>query len=289
MRSPRWWPPGRRSGPRPSRTRSPCTSTWPTWPKSISGSARCASGTRAASRYGNHWPRRCRPSGPSTGPGASPGCWPACACMRSSRLTPPRPAAARSPRRCGALLARLDDGRLGASERAETRRRLKEEIDLLWRTSALRTVAMRPLDEVRAAMTAFDETLFRVVPALYRSLDRALSGPASGRAAAAAVAFLRFGSWIGADRDGNPFVTPEVTKQTVVIQAEHVLRALENATARVGRALTVHADGAWIAGPELERAIERAAQAHPDLLAEIRARSPQEPFRAYLLYAAQRL
>jgi len=109
-------------------------------------------------------------------------------------------------RRIGVLLASLDDGHLGASERAETTRRLTEEIDLLWRTSALRVTAMRPLDEVRAAMTAFDETLFRVVPALYRSLDRALNGPEAGHSAPAAPAFLRLGSWVGGDRDGNPFV-----------------------------------------------------------------------------------
>jgi phosphoenolpyruvate carboxylase len=191
-------------------------------------------------------------------------------------------------RRIGALLTSLDDGRMGASERMETRRRLREEIDLLWRTSALRAAAMQPLDEVRAAMTAFDETLFRVVPALYRSLDRALAGPASGRAASAAPAFLRFGSWIGADRDGNPFVTAEVTRQTAVIQAEHVLRALQNATERIGRSLTVHA-GLPSAAPGLARAIAAAQDAHPELLAEILGRSPEEPFRAYLLYAARRL
>ena len=191
-------------------------------------------------------------------------------------------------RRIGALLTSLDDGRLGASERAEVRRRLREEIDLLWRTSALRAVAMQPLDEVRAAMTAFDETLFRVVPSLYRSLDRALSGPASGRVASAAPPFLRFGSWIGADRDGNPFVTAEVTKQTAGIQAEHVLRALENATERIGRALTVQA-GPPPVGPDMASAIEAARCAHPDLIDEIMNRSPEEPFRAYLLYAARRL
>ena len=192
-------------------------------------------------------------------------------------------------RRIGALLTSLDDGRLGASERTEVRRRLREEIDLLWRTSALRAVAMQPLDEVRAAMTAFDETLFRVVPSLYRSLDRALSGPASGRVASAAPPFLRFGSWIGADRDGNPFVTAEVTKQTAGIQAEHVLRALENATERIGRALTVHAGPPPPVGPDVASAIEAARCAHPDLIDEIMNRSPEEPFRAYLLYAARRL
>ena len=191
-------------------------------------------------------------------------------------------------RRIGALLTSLDDGRLGASERAEVRRRLREEIDLLWRTSALRVAAMQPLDEVRAAMTAFDETLFRVVPALYRSLDRALAGPASGRVASAATAFLRFGSWIGADRDGNPFVTAEVTRQTAAIQAEHVLRALQNATERIGRSLTVHAGGPS-AAPGLAQAIAAAQSAHPELLAELLARSPEEPFRTYLLYAARRL
>ena len=191
-------------------------------------------------------------------------------------------------RRIGALLTSLDDGRLGASDRAEIRRRLREGIDLLWRTSALRAVAMQPLDEVRAAMTAFDETLFRVVPALYRSLDRALSGPASGRVASAAPPFIRYGSWIGADRDGNPFVTAEITKQTAGIQAEHVLRALENATERIGRSLTVHA-GAQTAGPDMAKAIEAARASHPDLVAEIVGRSPEEPFRAYLLYASRRL
>ena len=199
-------------------------------------------------------------------------------------------------RRISTLLASLDDGRLGASEHAEALRRLREEIDLLWRTAPLRVQAMRPLDEVRTVMAAFDETLFRLVPALYRSLDRALQGPASGHAAAVAPAFLRFGSWVGADRDGNPFVTAQVTIQTAEIQADHVLRALENATNRVGRALTVHAGQAMtvhpapaVAGSELVRAVSAAARAHPALLAEIAARSPEEPYRTYLLYAARRL
>jgi phosphoenolpyruvate carboxylase len=191
-------------------------------------------------------------------------------------------------RRIGALLASLNDARLGASEHAEALRRLREEIDLLWRTAALRVQAMQPLDEVRTVMAAFDETLFRVVPALYRALDRALQGPLSGEAAAVAPAFLRFGSWVGADRDGNPFVTAQVTRETAVIQADHALHALENAAARVGRALTVHAEPA-LAGPEITRALGAAGRAHPDLLAEITARSPGEPYRTYLLYAARRL
>src|SRR4051794_4306055 len=62
----------------------------------------------------------------------------------------------------------------GASERAESRRRLLEEIDLLWRTAQLPSTKLAPLDEVRTPMAAFDETLFRMVPQVSRPLDGAL-------------------------------------------------------------------------------------------------------------------
>ncbi len=191
-------------------------------------------------------------------------------------------------RRVSGLLDALDDQRMGAADRIETRRVLHENIDLLWRTSQLRVKAMNPIDEVRTVMAAFDETLFRVVPVVYRELDRALSGPASGQAPSPVPAFLRFGSWVGADRDGNPFVTAQVTREAATIQAEHALRALEAATVRIGRALTV-AEELTPPAPALRRALATASAAHPELLAEITARSPQEPYRTYLLYAAQRL
>jgi len=186
-------------------------------------------------------------------------------------------------RRISGLLDVLDDQRAAAADRDEARRRLREEVDLLWRTSQLRVKAMDPIDEVRTVMTAFDETLFLVVPAVYRELDRAVAD-----AGAPVPAFLRFGSWVGADRDGNPFVTAQVTRETATIQADHVLRALENATTRIGRALTLHA-ATTAPSAGLRRALATAHAAHPELLAEIEARSPQEPYRTYLLYAAQRI
>ncbi|HSS36069.1 MAG TPA: phosphoenolpyruvate carboxylase, partial [Patescibacteria group bacterium] len=70
-------------------------------------------------------------------------------------------------RRCHRLVERLDDPRLTPDEDRDIRRRLREEISLLWRTADLRSVAPTPLDEVRTAMTYFDETLFTVVPRLY--------------------------------------------------------------------------------------------------------------------------
>src|SRR5215469_9471202 len=181
-------------------------------------------------------------------------------------------------RRISTQLDDVDDPRLGAAARAEARRRLHEEIDLLWRTSPLRSKAMQPLDEVRTGAAVFDETLFRLAPSVYRALDLALQPDASGAAIPEAPAFLRYGSWIGADRDGNPFVTAAVTEETARIQAEHALRALENATIRIGRWLTVTAvltdhavlvnagPGDGTAGAELAAALEVAADRHPELV-----------------------
>src|SRR5215475_12274178 len=204
-------------------------------------------------------------------------------------------------RRIGTQLDLLDSPEGSASGRAEALRRLREEIDLLWRTSALRTAAMQPLDEVRSGTAIFDDTLFRLAPGVYRSMDRALLGEQSGAVPSAAPAFLRFGSWIGADRDGNPSVTADVTEQAASIQADHALRALENATTRIGRSLTIDAglldaqlspQGA--AGPvppyaALVTALDVARRAHPAVVGDLLSHAPGEPFRAFLLYAAQRL
>jgi phosphoenolpyruvate carboxylase len=199
-----------------------------------------------------------------------------------------RRAVVASLRRISLLADVLDDPRTAATDRAETVRELHEQIDVLWRTSQLRVKAMDPIDEVRTVMTAFDETLFRVVPALYRSMDHAVAGEGSGSTPTAVPAFLRFGSWVGADRDGNPFVTARVTREAATIQAEHVLRALERATDRIGRSLTL-SETATPASPGLRRALDVATAAYPELIGEINARSPQEPYRTYLLYAAARL
>lgn len=199
-----------------------------------------------------------------------------------------RRAVVASLRRVSGLLAVLDDQRIGAAQHAEDRRALREEVDLLWRTAQLRVKPMTPADEVRTIMTAFDETLFRLVPAVYRALDHVLLGEDSGAAPSPAPAFLRFGSWVGGDRDGNPNVTAAVTREAATIQSEHALRALQAACTRIGRAMTVH-EGSTPPPPDLRRALAAAAAAHPDLLAEITARSPQEPYRSYLLYAAERI
>ncbi|MGI5118943.1 phosphoenolpyruvate carboxylase [Marinactinospora thermotolerans] len=190
--------------------------------------------------------------------------------------------------RVGDQLERLRAAHPGSAEEAEARRRLAEEVDLLWRTSQLRYTKLDPLDEVRTALAAFDGTIFRVVPEVYRALDAAIDPEGTGRRPPLARPFVRYGSWIGGDRDGNPFVTHEVTREAIAIQSEHVLRALEAACGRIGRTLTVYT-GLTPPSEDLRAALATAQAGHPRLIAEIVKRSPGEPHRQLLLFATERL
>src|SRR5450755_898305 len=190
--------------------------------------------------------------------------------------------------RAGTQLDRVDDPRAGVAEQADARRRLLEEIDILWRTAHLRANAVDPLDEVRTAMAVFDETLFRVVPTLYRGLDHVLLGDRSGTMPAAAPAFFRLGSWVGGDRDGTPTVTAQITREALQIQAAHVVLALERAATRIGRTLTAE-EATTPPSRDLVDAIDDARREHPDLIGGLALRAPDEPHRLFVLYTAARL
>ena len=71
---------------------------------------------------------------------------------------------------------------------------------------------MTPLDEVRAGLVVFEQSLWDALPQYLRAVDRALAAT-TGTPLPRDVAPIRFGSWIGGDRDGNPSITPEVTRQ----------------------------------------------------------------------------
>ena len=196
-------------------------------------------------------------------------------------------------RRCAVLLERLDDPRLTPSEDREVRRRLREEITLLWRTSDLRAVAPEPLDEVRTAMAVFDATLFTLVPRLYRTTDAALDRPAgkgsrTGTRPPRVPAFLRFGSWIGGDRDGNPAVTAEMTERTLRIQADHVLHGYEAVALRLMQTVSAATASDQVARPLANR-LARDAEALPETDRQLRRRFPDEPYRQRFGFMAERL
>jgi len=199
-----------------------------------------------------------------------------------------RRAVSTSVRRLAALLIEHDEALEGGADERRAQRRMLEEIDTLWRTAPLRAEKPSPVDEVRAVMAVFDETLYTAVPHVYRRVDDALQGLAAGGREPVVRPFVRIGSWVGGDRDGNPFVTASVTRKAAAIASEHVLLGLERTATRVGRTLTLDA-ATTPPSDELLALWHRLRAADEEAAAEIAKRSPDEPHRRILLLLARRI
>ena len=191
-------------------------------------------------------------------------------------------------RRIARVLEELDDRRRMRAERDDLHRRLLEEVTTLWRTGQLRPQRPTPLDEVRVTLWLFDETIFALVPALYRELDRTISPEDAGSRRPLVPPFLRWCSWVGADRDGNPSVTAQVTRESAAIQTDHVLRGLERETRELARALTVTDPGTPPARP-LAESLARDEGAFPEEASDLGRRFPDQSHRRKLLLIAERL
>ncbi len=127
----------------------------------------------------------------------------------------------------------LGDSRLHGSFRTEATQRLASQIQILWKTDEVRATKLHVRDELRAGLSYFPLSLFQATVQVYRNLGRAVRD-VYGDAALAGLRvsrLLRFGSWIGGDRDGHPGVTAEVTDLAWQMQArtalEEYLRRIE--------------------------------------------------------------
>ena len=114
------------------------------------------------------------------------------------------------------LLAERDRPDLTEQEREEVAAALRRTITAAWVTDEVRRAKPTPLDEVKWGLVLFEQTLWQALPRTLRTLDRALLG-ATGRRLSREATPIRFGSWMGGDRDGNPNVTAEVTEHACLL------------------------------------------------------------------------
>ena len=169
--------------------------------------------------------------------------------------------------RIAGALARQDRVDITAPERQEIAELLRREIMAAWESDEIRPRRPTPVDEAIAGLLIFEQTLWDAVPRFVRSLDGALRA-ATGRPLALEAAPIRFGSWMGGDRDGNPTVTPRVTQLACLVAR-------------------------WMAADLYEREIGalRAELSMTVATAELRARAggAREPYRAVLREVRDRL
>ncbi|MGI9311488.1 MAG: phosphoenolpyruvate carboxylase, partial [bacterium] len=118
--------------------------------------------------------------------------------------------------RIARLLAEQDRHDLSASERAQIRAGLHRAIAEVWATDEIRRLRPTPLDEAKTSLVTVEHSLWEVVPRIARELDHALRRRVGAQLPLAATP-IRFGSWMGGDRDGNPNTTPEVTRRVCLL------------------------------------------------------------------------
>jgi phosphoenolpyruvate carboxylase len=122
-----------------------------------------------------------------------------------------------------ALLDRRERVQLTPEELVSDDEQLRRAVLTLWQTNLLRRTKLTVLDEVANGLSFYDYTFLHEVPRLHCALEDRLN-EGEGAAQGDLASFLRMGSWIGGDRDGNPFVTAEVMRGTLKMQSSRVLR-----------------------------------------------------------------
>jgi phosphoenolpyruvate carboxylase len=160
-----------------------------------------------------------------------------------------------------ALLDRRERVALTADEADASDEQLRREVLTLWQTNLLRRTKLTVLDEVANGLSFYDYTFLREVPRLVNVLeDRLEEGGDQG--ASELASFLRMGSWIGGDRDGNPFVTADVMRGTLRLQSSRVMQFYLNELHVLGSELSIAAHLADVS-EELRTLAERSPDTSP--------------------------
>jgi phosphoenolpyruvate carboxylase len=182
---------------------------------------------------------------------------------------------------------RLVAGNLSPFEREDIERFILEEIVALWQSDEVRQFKLTVLDEVKGNLYYFEETITEVIPQIYHDMERALK-KSFPKTSWNVPPFLRFGSWIGGDRDGNPFVTPEVTVETVRLLRSAALRIHMHAMFELGQRLSLSDRQTGIT-PALEQSLAEDAKLFPEMAKHFSARTPHERYRQKCTYIREKL
>lgn len=182
----------------------------------------------------------------------------------------------------------LDRRAMTPTERTATFLRLTASVEALWEHDTERPEKPEVLDEVKAGLWYLRNVLLDAVPRVQRSLADAMSTRFGAVDPAEVPMTLRFGSWMGGDRDGNPFVNDAITERTLEL---HRWIALERYIADLDELV----DPLSIVShripplPALDEALERAATQVPEAAHLAARRNPHEPLRRLLTFMRERL
>jgi phosphoenolpyruvate carboxylase len=183
-------------------------------------------------------------------------------------------------------LVDLESPRWTPRERQRLVDGLRNEIELLWMTGELRLTKPTVPQEVFWGLHFFNETLFEAVPDLLDKVERVLEQYYPSETWVVPP-FFQFGSWVGGDRDGNPFVTNEVTRSTLLENRLTVLRRYRRRLDDLMRTLSI-TEKAIPISEKFRQALDKELAATGEAEA-IASRNPGEVYRQYLSCMLRRL
>ena len=168
-----------------------------------------------------------------------------------------------------------------------SRHRLKAMVQIFWKTDSIRHHKPDVMDEVENSLSFFRSSIFDGVPRIHRDIASAIKQayPEAKGQHISLPKLMQFGTWIGGDRDGNPFVTPDVTRTALLLQKQEILGEYKR---RVEKLAQVFTHGrSKIASPSklLDLVDQRKTDPHTSAF----TKCVNEPYRWHLLWCAQRL
>jgi len=192
-------------------------------------------------------------------------------------------------RRIFLISEQLDDKALSKYQKDSLSERLERHIRILYKTDEVRVRKPGVIDEVKNGLYYFRECLFDAVPEVYRRFDKALERHyGNSEQKISLPSFMRFGSWIGGDRDGNPFVKPDTTRTAIRLQAQ---AAIEEYLQRLHELFHIITHSIDLCEPTEAFLTTLASdeQRYPHVYAEHPERFKLEPYRRKLYLMQQRL
>ena len=177
-------------------------------------------------------------------------------------------------------------------DKKQLRQKLKAQIQILWGTDEVRAAKPSVRDEIKNGLFYFNLSLFDAVPKIYRNMELAIARvydeESKTKEKITVPSFLKFGSWIGGDRDGNPFVTADTTEMAVQLQKRTILRRYLADVTQLSHVLT-HSLPMSKISPELASNIEQDQQRYLDAFGVKPERFIDEPYRRKLYMMRYRL
>jgi phosphoenolpyruvate carboxylase len=193
-------------------------------------------------------------------------------------------------RRIGEFLTHLDRIPVPEQDLARLEQLLLAEITGLWQTDEVRSRRPTVYDEIKMGLDYYDVSIFATLPSLYREISEALRAAYSLEIEPHELPqMLNFGSWIGGDRDGNPFVTPQVTRDAIQLARGHLLLYYRRRLDEITDLLTTSAQQTAVSDELLERLKAYVAQVHTPEAQVFGAQYEFEYYRRFIICLKARI